>query len=51
MNDELHTVDFEDEDASADADDLRLLRTARTENEDKPRLTHQEMMRQLGLAE
>lgn len=34
-----------------DADDLRLLRAARAENEGKPRLTHEEMMRQLGLAE
>jgi hypothetical protein len=32
-----------------DAEDLRLLRSARAENEGKPMLTHTEMMRELGL--
>jgi hypothetical protein len=34
-----------------DAEDLRLLRAARHENEGKPMLTHREMMRELGLEE
>jgi hypothetical protein len=32
-----------------DAEDLRLLRSARMENEGKPLLSHDEMMRELGL--
>ncbi len=32
-----------------DAEDLQLLRAARSENEGKPLLTHAEMMRELGL--
>jgi hypothetical protein len=32
-----------------DDEDLRLLRTARRENEGKPLLTHAEMMKELGL--
>lgn len=51
MNDVLHSVDLEDNEEALDGDDLRLLRAARTENEGKPRLTHEEMMRELGLAE
>jgi PHD/YefM family antitoxin component YafN of YafNO toxin-antitoxin module len=34
-----------------DAEDLRLLRAARQENEGKPMLTHAEMMKELGLEE
>jgi hypothetical protein len=32
-----------------DAEDLLFLRAARKENEEKPRLTHEEMMKELGL--
>jgi hypothetical protein len=32
-----------------DADDLRYLRAARKDNEGKPTLTHEEMMKELGL--
>jgi hypothetical protein len=34
-----------------DANDLRYLRAARKDNEGKPTLTHEEMMRELGLDE
>jgi PHD/YefM family antitoxin component YafN of YafNO toxin-antitoxin module len=32
-----------------DAEDLKFLRTARKENEGKPMLTHEQMMKELGL--
>jgi hypothetical protein len=34
-----------------DAEDLRLLRAARHENQGKPMLTHEQMMKELGLDE